>query len=52
VRGRDKIAGALHLWVILNREFRVTINRIGAPPAGAPAARIIRSQCCHWTGEH
>jgi len=43
VRGRDKIAGALHLWVILNREFRVTINRIGAPPAGAPAARGYRS---------
>ncbi len=52
MRGRDKIAGALHLWVILNREFRVTINRIGAQPAGAPAARVWRSQCCHWTGEH
>ena len=30
VRGREKIFGAINLWVMFNREFEVKINRIGA----------------------
>lgn len=43
VRGREKIFGAINLWVLLNREFEVKINRIGALAATSHARWVLES---------